>query len=426
MRIDPFAKRNRRRKKKMANQHYADEFYDKAARAAVGAAIVSQKANVCPFSVRLAWHASGTFNATSGDGGSNGSTMRFSPEIDDDANAGLALMQDILKPVMIAFPDMSIADLWTMAGAQAIKLMGGPDIPFRYGRSDAADASACPAIGLLPDATQGAEHLRDVFGRMGFGDKEIVALSGAHTVGSCHKLRSGFDGPWTTNPLKFDNEYFKVLLEREWVVKPGSNPMQYMDKETGNLMMLPTDLCLIQDEGFLPFVKAYAGDEALFFADFADAFGRLISLGCPGHCQMDAPVEKGPSSTNDKSFRDLAMHGSVDRMKEVFGLGRIDLNSSEPHSGRTAAHKAAFFGHDVVISYLSELSKNSSTPVQWDATDADGDTPLHDAARFGHISVVQELLQAGASSDIPNKKGQFPACVASANGKTDVVDLLSK
>jgi hypothetical protein len=54
---------------------------------------------------------------------------------------------------------------------------------------------------------------------MGFDDKDIVALSGAHTLGSCHRLRSGFDGPWTHNPLKFDNEYFKNLLELEWTVR---------------------------------------------------------------------------------------------------------------------------------------------------------------------------------------------------------------
>ena len=43
-----------------------------------------------PILVRLAWHSSGTFDKHSGTGGSNGATMRFSPEKDDGANAGLA------------------------------------------------------------------------------------------------------------------------------------------------------------------------------------------------------------------------------------------------------------------------------------------------------------------------------------------------
>ena len=128
--------------------------------------------------------------------------QRFEPEISDDANAGLPLMHEILKPVKAKFPDLSYADLWTLAGTQAVKLTGGPDVPFRFGRTDAPDGSSCPANGRLPDAALGAQHLREVFGRMGFGDREIVALSGAHTLGSCHRSRSGFDGPWTHNPLK--------------------------------------------------------------------------------------------------------------------------------------------------------------------------------------------------------------------------------
>lgn len=223
----------------MANQHYDNEFYDKAARAEVSSTIVSKKGNACPFTIRLAWHASGTFDGSDNSGGSDGATMRFEPEVTDGANAGLAFMQDILKPVKLKFPELSYGDLWTMAGTQAVKLLGGPDVPFSYGRTDDPDNAKCPANGRLPDASQGAQHLRDVFYRMGFGDKEIVALSGAHTLGSCHRFRSGFDGPWTTNPLKFDNDYFKNLLEIEWKEREWDGPKQFQDP-AGKLMMLPT------------------------------------------------------------------------------------------------------------------------------------------------------------------------------------------
>jgi catalase (peroxidase I) len=266
----------------MANQTYADEFYDKALRAAISSTIISKKANVCPFAVRLAWHASGTFDQNDANvqtaGGSDGATMRFAPEISDAANAGLALMQDILAPVQKKFPAVSVADLWTVAGSQAIKLLGGPDVPVSYGRTDATDPASCPPNGRLPDASQGAQHLRDVFYRMGFDDTAIVALSGAHTLGSCHRLRSGFDGPWTTNPLKFDNEYFKNLIELEWKPREWDGPLQYTDTKSGKLMMLPTDLALIQDEKFLPIVQAYAKDEELFFKDFAEAFRYVCSV----------------------------------------------------------------------------------------------------------------------------------------------------
>jgi hypothetical protein len=62
-------------------------------------------------------------------------------------------------------------------------------IPWRAGRSDADDGSKIVPDGRLPDATQGAAHLRDVFYRMGFNDKDIVALSGAHSMGGCVRMR---------------------------------------------------------------------------------------------------------------------------------------------------------------------------------------------------------------------------------------------
>jgi cytochrome c peroxidase len=52
-----------------------------------------------PVLVRLAWHASGTYDAATGTGGSNGATMRFAPESDHGANAGLKHARDFLEPV---------------------------------------------------------------------------------------------------------------------------------------------------------------------------------------------------------------------------------------------------------------------------------------------------------------------------------------
>ena len=52
-----------------------------------------------PVLLRLAWHCSGTFDKETGTGGSNGATMRFSPEADHGANAGLKAARDFLEPV---------------------------------------------------------------------------------------------------------------------------------------------------------------------------------------------------------------------------------------------------------------------------------------------------------------------------------------
>ena len=82
-----------------------------------------------------------------------------------------------------------------MGSAEAIALAGGPVIDMLYGR---VDAEKSPKEGNLPDAHapwQGEQsasaHLRNIFYRMGFSDQEIVALSGAHTLGRAFKERSG-------------------------------------------------------------------------------------------------------------------------------------------------------------------------------------------------------------------------------------------
>ena len=246
-------------------------------------ALINRKVNACPMAIRVAWHASGTWDKETETGGSNGATMRFEPEHSDGANAGLFIIHDLLLKVKNAYGcALSFADLWTLAGCKAVEFMGGPRIEFHSGRVDASEEEAIvPPNGRLPDASQGAEHLREVFGRMGFDDRDIVALSGAHTVGRCHKVRSGYDGPWTTTPLRFNNEYFTNLMNKQWKAREWDGPLQYTDVETETLIMLPTDLALKTDPSLRKIAQEYADNESAFFRDFSSAFSRLVSKGCP-------------------------------------------------------------------------------------------------------------------------------------------------
>jgi catalase (peroxidase I) len=236
-----------------------------------------------PILIRLAWHDAGTYDASTQTGGPRG-CMRFSEEKSEanfGANAGLGVARDLLEPIKSGVAkDMSYADLWALAAGVAVKVMGGPDIPFRAGRKDADTVDASVEEGRHPAADQGCPHLRSVFGRMGMTDRDIVALSGAHTVGSCHADRSGFEGPWTADPLKFDNAYFKDLLEKEWIPTTSSkgNP-QLKDGPDGKLMMLLTDVAMLSDDVMKPIVEEYAKDEQVFFDDFAKAFQKLLELG---------------------------------------------------------------------------------------------------------------------------------------------------
>ena len=138
---------------------------------------------------------------------------------------------------------------------------------------------------------------------MGFNDQEIVALSGAHALGRCHRDRSGFDGPWTFSPISVTNEYFKLLFDESWVWKKWDGPKQLEDKKTKSLMMLPyvvitisncyfqvvncvalmcrTDYVLVQDRSFKKFAKQYARQFVRLCSDTICVAPRLPSCDQP-------------------------------------------------------------------------------------------------------------------------------------------------
>ncbi|KIX07010.1 uncharacterized protein Z518_04986 [Rhinocladiella mackenziei CBS 650.93] len=247
-----------------------------------------------PVVLRLAWHASGTYDAATGTGGSNGATMRFAPESEHGANAGLKNARDFLEPIKEQFPWISYSDLWTLAGVCAVQEMQGPVIPWRPGRQD-KDVSFCTPDGRLPDGAKDQNHVRAIFGRMGFNDQEMVALCGAHALGRCHADRSGFEGPWTFSPTVFTNEYYRLLMEEKWGWRSWSGPKQYQDKTTKSLMMLPTDMSLVKDPIFKKQVEIYAKDSQTFFKDFSEALCKLFELGVPFESKPEDRIKFKPT-----------------------------------------------------------------------------------------------------------------------------------
>ncbi|QIW99047.1 hypothetical protein AMS68_004565 [Peltaster fructicola] len=272
-----------------------------------------------PVLVRLAWHSAGTYCADTDTGGSNGAGMRYEAEGGDPANAGLQHARVFLEPVREKYPDLTYADLWTLAGVVAIKEMGGPDIPWKAGRTDYVDDSKLPPRGRLPDASQGIDHLRHIFYRMGFNDQEIVALSGAHNLGRCHSDRSGFEGAWVNNPTRFSNTYFKLMLTRKWKPKTLPNGVKqfvYYDEDAEEeLMMLPTDLALLSDPAFRHWVELYARDQQAFFSDFTKVFDKLMELGI----QRDA---SGKITNSDNKLG--GYHAAPKKSDQPGAAGKVD------------------------------------------------------------------------------------------------------
>ncbi|THG05545.1 hypothetical protein TEA_016698 [Camellia sinensis var. sinensis] len=91
------------------------------------------------------------------------------------------------------------------------------------------------------------------------GTQELVALSGAHTLGS-----KGFG-----NPTVFDNSYFKILLGKPWLSSGGMSSM----------IGLPSDRALVEDDECLRWISKYADNQNLFFEDFKNVYTKLVNTG---------------------------------------------------------------------------------------------------------------------------------------------------
>lgn len=236
--------------------------------------------SLAPVIIRLAWHCCATYNKSSNSGGSNGSTMRFLPELSDEGNYGLDVARAALEPVKFMYPRITYSDLWTLAGKVAIEYIGGPQIEWKCGRVDCPTDWYVPPNGRLPFASKDAHHVRTTFERMGFNDRETVALIGCHAVGRCHKRLSGWEGKWTRTPTQFSNGFFKALVDEKWLLGsvPETGRIQYFNEDK-SLMMVNTDMELINDKAFRSHVHRFAANETEFFSDFAEAFAKLLELG---------------------------------------------------------------------------------------------------------------------------------------------------
>jgi ankyrin repeat protein len=187
----------------------------------------------------------------------------------------------------------------------------------------------------------------------------------------------------------------------EWKPRTWDGPLQYEDVETGELMMLPTDLALKTDPKFRVYAELYAKNEEAFFRDFAAAFGKLLTLGVDA--SQPAPRTEAEQASLD--LMEAAMHGSLSVVQKL--APKADVHTVEKASGRNALHKAAFWGHEGTVAFLINEAK-----VNVNAADYNGDTALHDAARFGHQKVADILIAGKADLSLKNRDGDTPHDVA--------------
>ncbi len=180
-----------------------------------------------------------------------------------------------------------------------------------------------------PDPVAAARDIRETFARMAMNDEETVALiAGGHTFGKTHgaanadqyvgpepegapieqqglgwknsygsgkgadTITSGLEGAWTTEPTKWDNNYFDNLFGYEWELgKSPAGAWQWHPRENGKpvpmvadaedpakkhpVMMLTTDLSLRMDPAYEPISRRFHQNPEEFAEAFAKAWYKL-------------------------------------------------------------------------------------------------------------------------------------------------------
>jgi catalase-peroxidase len=173
------------------------------------------------------------------------------------------------------------------------------------------------------DPLAAAHDIRETFGRMAMNDEETVALiAGGHTFGKAHgaadpdkyvgpepeaasleeqglgwknsfgtgnagdTIGSGLEGAWTTEPAKWDNNYFENLFGYEWKqTKSPAGATQWIPTDESAATLVPdahdpakkhapimftTDLSLKMDPLYAPISKRFHENPD----QLADAFAR--------------------------------------------------------------------------------------------------------------------------------------------------------
>ena len=179
-----------------------------------------------------------------------------------------------------------------------------------------------------PDPAAAARDIRETFARMAMNDEETVALiAGGHTFGKTHgaadpakyvgpepeaapieeqglgwknsfgsgragdTISSGLEGAWTTNPVKWDNNFLENLYRYEWeLTKSPAGAQQWTPKDksaAGTVpdahdpskkhapTMLTTDLALKVDPSYAKISKHFLDHPQEFTQAFARAWFKL-------------------------------------------------------------------------------------------------------------------------------------------------------
>jgi peroxidase len=242
-------------------------------------------------------------------GGSN-SEQGMGPNLTLQPRA-LQLVDDIRAKVHAACgPTVSCADISALATRDAVVVSGGPSYAVSLGQKDSLAPAPVRLVNQLPGpGTSSVQALLDKFGSKGLREAaDLVALSGAHTVGRAHcdffrdraaRQDDTFSKKLAVNCTKDPNR-----LQNLDVVTPDAFDNAYYVALTRKQGVFTSDMALIKDRITAPIVRQFAADKAAFFTQFAKSMVKLSQV--PRTDRNVGEIRRSCFRTNGPRLVDLA------------------------------------------------------------------------------------------------------------------------
>ncbi|KAF5187875.1 Peroxidase [Thalictrum thalictroides] len=191
---------------------------------------------------------------------------------------------------------VSCSDILALATRDLVTMVGGPFYQVYLGRKDGFVSKASNVEGKLPKSDMGMDDIINLFTAKRFSIQEMVALSGAHTIGFSHckefanrlfnySKYSSVDP--TLNPRYADGlkkacanyQSNPEISTFNDLMTPNKFDNMYYQNLPRGLGLLATDRAMIEDLRTRPFALKYAYDQTVFFEDFARAMEKLSLVG---------------------------------------------------------------------------------------------------------------------------------------------------
>ncbi|XP_050368681.1 peroxidase 4-like [Argentina anserina] len=201
---------------------------------------------------------------------------------------GFDVVDKIKTQVEKACPGVvSCSDILTIAARDSVAILGGPSWNVKLGRRDAKTTTLAAAnSGAIPSPASSLSSLITNFQNQGLSTRDLVALSGAHTIGKarCTVFRSRI-----YNETNIDTSFARTRQNScPRTSGSGDNNLAPLDTQTPNGFdpkyfqnlinkkgLLHSDQVLFNGGSTDSLVKTYSGSAQTFHSDFVKAMIKM-------------------------------------------------------------------------------------------------------------------------------------------------------